>query len=82
MKKYFSVADTVVILTTFVLFTAAVFTRGITHYLFLEAGVLLVSIKIIMMNYKNYLATSNIIKEMEEIKKMIVEKENKADQNS
>jgi len=82
MKKYLSVTDIIVILITFILFTAAVFTRGITHYLFIEAGVLLVSIKIILMNYKSYLATSSILKEMEEIKKMIIEKENQVEKKS
>ena len=77
-----NVTDIIVILITFILFTAAVFTRGITHYLFIEAGVLLVSIKIILMNYKSYLATSSILKEMEEIKKMIIEKENQVEKKS
>ena len=36
---------------TFVLFVLALFTKGITHDFFLEAGIFLVSVKLIMANY-------------------------------
>jgi hypothetical protein len=47
---------------TFLLFSAALFTKGFTHDLFLEAGVFLVSVKIILMAYRNSLS----VKEMQE----------------
>jgi uncharacterized BrkB/YihY/UPF0761 family membrane protein len=53
MMKHFDPASLIVIIITFVLFAAALFTKGFTHDLLLEAGVLLVSIKIIMLAYKN-----------------------------
>lgn len=43
----------VVIVLTVGLFLTALFLRGFTHTLFLEAGVLLVSIKLILMAQKN-----------------------------
>ena len=43
----------VVIVLTGALFLAALFVKGFTHSLFLEAGVLLVSIKLILMAQKN-----------------------------
>jgi len=45
---------------TFVLFVAALFTKGITHDLFLEAGIFLVSVKIILMAYKNSVSVKRI----------------------
>lgn len=77
MKKYLSTADLLVIVVTFILFTIALFTKGFTHDLLLEAGVLLVSIKIIMMNYKNTILNNSIMNELDEIKKILIEKENK-----
>jgi hypothetical protein len=43
-----------------VLFLAALFAKGLTHDLFLEAGVFLVSVKIIVMAYRNSVALSNL----------------------
>lgn len=45
----------VVIVLTFVLFAFALFIRGFTHGLLLESGVFLVSLKLILMGYKNHL---------------------------
>ncbi len=43
----------VVILLTIALFLAALFVKGFTHELLLEAGVFLVSVKLILMAKKN-----------------------------
>jgi len=48
--------STVVIALTLVLFLASVFVKGFTHELLLEAGVFLVSIKLILMAQKNNLS--------------------------
>ena len=40
-----------VILATFAMFVAALFTKGIGHDLLLEAGVFLVSVKLFMMAF-------------------------------
>ena len=61
IKSYFDLWSTVVIVVTFVLFFMALFFKGLTHDLLLEAGVLLVSIKIIMMSSR----IANISKLME-----------------
>ena len=48
----------VISLITLVLFLAALFVKGFSHDLFLEAGVFLVSVKLIMMSYKNSFAVN------------------------
>ena len=73
MKKYLPFADTSVIVITIVLFVIALFIKGFTHDLLLEAGVLLVSIKIILMNYKNISANKAILKELKDIKESFTE---------
>jgi hypothetical protein len=56
----FDLASLVVILITLVLFVAALFEKGSTHDLLLEAGVLMVSVKLIIMAYKNSLTSTAI----------------------
>jgi hypothetical protein len=52
---------------TFILFVAALFYKGLTHDLLLEAGVFLVSVKLILMAYKNSVATANVQRKLDEI---------------
>ena len=42
-----------VMAVTLILFVVALFVKGLSHDLLLEAGVFLVSVKLIMMSYKN-----------------------------
>lgn len=71
MNKHFDWGTLVVILTTFFLFVVALFVKGLTKDLLLEAGVLLVSIKLIIMAYKNRILADKITNDLVEIKKMI-----------
>jgi hypothetical protein len=63
-----------VIALTFSLFIASLFLTGFTHDLLLESGVLLISIKLIIMNYKNSLANKEVIKKIDEIKEILSKK--------
>jgi len=76
MKEYLSTTDLLVIIVTIILFVLALFNKGLTHDMLLEAGVLLVSIKIIMMNYKNSVSSKKIMDELEEIKKALIDSKN------
>ncbi len=76
MKKYLSAADFAVILITLLLFGIALFVKGFTHDLLLESGVFLVSVKLILMNYKNRSAVKNMMKALEEIKQGVQELKN------
>ena len=53
LRKHFDPWSIVVIILTFVLFLLALFIKGLTHELLLEAGVFLVSFKLILMSHKN-----------------------------
>ena len=81
MKKYLSIADFVVIIITIILFIVALIVKGFTRDLLLEIGVLLISTKIIMMNYKNIQFNKGILKELDDIKKIMLELKNKKNPN-
>lgn len=53
MNRYMDKGSFIVALITLGLFVAALFTKGLTHDLFLEAGVFLVSVKLIILAYNN-----------------------------
>jgi uncharacterized membrane protein len=73
MRAHFDNYSIIVILITFVLFVLALFTKGITHDLLLEAGVLLVSIKIIHLSYKSGVRSSEVSRKLDEIKELLEE---------
>ena len=51
-RSFIDPASVVVIVLTLILFAIALFEKGFTHDLLLEAGVFLVSVKLIFMSYK------------------------------
>lgn len=53
IHDHLDVGSKVVIVITFVLFSAAVWVKGIGHEILLEGGVFLVSVKLILMAYKH-----------------------------
>jgi hypothetical protein len=71
VKQHLDLGSIIIILITFVLFVTALFVKGFTHALLLEAGVFLVSVKVIMMAYQNNMHANEIIREMREIKDAI-----------
>ena len=69
--KHFDVWSVLVLIITFVLFSLALFFTGFTHDILLEAGVFLVSVKLIIMAYKANISSSKIELELKEIKELI-----------
>ena len=53
INRYLGPGTTVVILTTLTLFVSALFVKGFTHDLLLETAVFLVSVKLIILSYRN-----------------------------
>ena len=71
MSNHSDIGSSVIIAITFGLFAAALLTKGFTHDLLLEAGVFLVSVKLIVMAYKNAMASKKIMKELHAIKEIM-----------
>jgi len=65
--KHFDAWSVIVIAITLALFVAALFVTGFTHDLLLEAGVFLVSLKLILMAYKNSVSSDSMQKKLDEI---------------
>ena len=65
----------IVIVLTFVLFAVALFVNGFTHDVLLEAGVFLVSVKLILMAKENSATESRIENQLNEIKEMLAPKD-------
>ncbi|MDY0098978.1 MAG: hypothetical protein RBR81_07225 [Bacteroidales bacterium] len=74
MKRYLDAGSITVISMTFILFVLALFTKGMTHDLLLEAGVLLVSVKLIMMAYRTGTYYQSILGELKDIKEALSKK--------
>ncbi len=73
MKEHLDFGSLIVIITTCVLFILALFAKGFTHDLLLEAGVFLVSVKLIMMAYHNSAYIKGLDNELKEIKGLLKE---------
>ena len=73
MNKYLDAGSLAVIIITMVFFIFALFTKGITQDLLLEAGVFLVSIKLIIMGYKNSVYIRELQQELSDIKNLLRE---------
>ena len=74
MNKHIDIGSSAVIVITFILFLIALFMKGITQDLLLEAGVFLVSLKLIIMSYKNGIYIRNLQEELSVIKNLLGKK--------
>lgn len=73
VKKIIDKGNLIVIVLTATLFIVALFLKGLSKDLVLEAGVLLVSIKLIMYNYKQSLFDKEVNNRLDEIQKNLIE---------
>jgi hypothetical protein len=67
MRVHLDFGSIAVMTITFILFILALFVKGFTHDLFLEAGIFLVSAKIIIMAYRNSIAANRVEHKLDEI---------------
>jgi hypothetical protein len=73
-RNYFDAGSLLIIVITLVLFIIALFHKGFTQELLLEAGVFLVSVKLIIMSYKNSISSEKLHEELAEIRELIKSK--------
>ena len=71
--KHFDIGSVIVIVVTFIIFSMALFFTGFTHDLLLEAGVFLISIKLIIMAYKTSVSSKDIHYQLDEIKTLLLD---------
>lgn len=70
-NRLIDAGNTLTIAITLVLFATALFSTGFTHDLLLEAGVFLVSVKLILLAYKHQVATESVERQLEEIRRLL-----------
>ena len=71
MKDHFDIGSIIIIIITLILFITALFTKGLTHDLLLETGIFLVSVKLILMAYKNSSSNKKLLEKLDEIKNLL-----------
>jgi hypothetical protein len=67
IRRHLDTPSLVVVAVTLALFVAALFVKGIGHDLLLEAGVFLVSVKLIIMAYKSSVASAILLARLEDM---------------
>jgi hypothetical protein len=65
--KHLDLGSLIVLVITFILFVMALFFTGFTHDLLLEAGVFLVSVKLIIMAHKSSVNYKEIRRNLKQI---------------
>ncbi len=70
-NKSLDIGSWIVIFITLVLFVLALFAKGFTHDMLLEAGVFLVSVKLMLLAYKSNLMKESIEKKLDAIQSAI-----------
>ena len=74
-RKLLDIGSWITIAVTLVLFAVAVFVEGVPHDLLLEAGVFLVSAKLVIMSYKNALASDELKMELQRLREALEDRE-------
>ena len=71
LAKHFDPPSLLVITITAALFLLALLVKGLTHDMLLEAGVLMISIKLVLMAYKNSVAMLSILTELKKVRALL-----------
>ena len=74
-KSHLDPWSKLIILATLVLFVIALFVKGLGHDLLLEAGVFLVSVKLIIMAYKNSVAAAGLQGRLDDVQQALARME-------
>ena len=71
MSNRLDFGSILIIVITFILFVVSLFVKGLSHEILLDSAVFLVSVKIIIMSFKNESYIKELSKQLEEIKSLI-----------
>lgn len=77
-QKFLDIGSYLTIGITLVLFVVALFVKGLTHDLLLEAGVFLVSTKLVLMSYKNSASSEVIYSELQQLRKLLERRDSRS----
>ena len=71
LRKRLDMGSMAIIFITFTLFVVSLFQKGLTHEILIDTGIFLVSVKLIVMSFRNNLYMKDLNQQLEEIKKLI-----------
>ena len=71
MDNRLDFGSVLIIVITFIFFVVSLFVKGLSHEILLDSAVFLVSVKIIIMSFKNESYIKELSKQLEEIKSLI-----------
>ena len=74
-RKLLDIGSWITIAVTLVLFAVALLVEGVPHTLLLEAGVFLVSAKLVIMSYKNAMASDELKVELQRLREALEDRE-------
>jgi Flp pilus assembly protein TadB len=74
-RQLLDIGSWITIAVTLVLFAVALLVDGVPHDLLLEAGVFLVSAKLVIMSYKNALASDELKMELQRLREALEDRE-------
>lgn len=73
MQKHVDFWSMFVVVLTLILFVTALFLKGFTHEVLLESGVFMVSVKLILMSYKNTRSAAETGKKLEQMMTLLLQ---------
>ena len=71
LRERLDMGSMAIIFITFTLFVVSLFQKGLTHEILIDTGIFLVSVKLIVMSFRNNLYMKDLNQQLEEIKKLI-----------
>ena len=71
LRERLDMGSMAIIFITFTLFVVSLFQKGLTHEILVDTGIFLVSVKLIVMSFRNNLYMKDLNQQLEEIKKLI-----------
>ena len=71
MRRHYDFWSIFVIVLTLILFVVALLIKGFTHDVLVEAGVFLISVKLILMSYKNSVLAIKTEEHLEQIHSLL-----------
>ena len=71
LRERLDMGSMAIIFITFTLFVVSLFQKGLTHEILVDTGIFLVSVKLIVMSFRNNLYMKDLNQQLEDIKKLI-----------
>jgi hypothetical protein len=76
-RKLLDIGSWITIAVTLALFGVALLVKGVPHDVMLEAAVFLVSVKLVIMTYKNAMASDDLKAELQRLREVLEDRQSR-----